>query len=188
LSNVKNHQKKSIEMSIGLFSLSLKALAAQLESLMDESGGEDAVALLDELSKLESPERNALLRAFLTVAQEFVEARTMWNLSDLEEFKDFDGSGTPKIVQNGLSSMGSLQVGKNLSKTDGGKLPLEFAHRSSNDIASKLCDEILRELMPENGGRSKLHVVPGGKGRRKIVKLKPHNHPHPPTPPIKPVA
>jgi len=175
-------------MSIGLFSLSLKALAAQLESLMDESGGEDAVALLDELSKLESPERNALLRAFLTVAQEFVEARSSWNLNDLEDFKDFDGTGNPKLLQNGLGNLGVFQTEKNLSRSDKGKLSPEFEHRSSNDIASKLCDEILRELMPEGGGRSRLHVVPGGKGRRKIVKLKPHNNPHPPTPPIKPVA
>jgi hypothetical protein len=176
-------------MSIGLFSLSLKALAAQLESLMDESGGEDAVALLDELSKLESPERSALLRAFLTVAQEFVEARTTWNLNDIEDFKDFDGTGSPKFVQNGVGSVGLLQPERSLSRSDGGKLSTEFERRSSNDVASKLCDEILRELMPEGGGRSRLHVVPGGKGRRKIVKLKPHNNnPHPPTPPIKPVA
>jgi len=175
-------------MSIGLFSLSLKALAAQLESLMEESGGEDAIALLDELSKLESPERNALLRAFLTVAQEFVEARTTWSLSDLEDFKDFDGTGNPKLVQSGAPSVGLLQTERKVSKSDGAKLPVEFERRSSNDIASKLCDEILRELMPETGGRSRLHVVPGGKGRRKIVKLKPNNHPHPPTPPIKPVA
>jgi hypothetical protein len=174
-------------MSIGLFSLSLKALAAQLESLMDESGGENAVALLDELSKLESPERNALLRAFLTVAQEFVESRTVWNVSDLGDIKDFDETGSPKLPQS-IGSLGLFQTDKKSSKSDGGKRFAELERRSNNDIASKLCDEILRELMPDGANRSKLHVVPGGKGKRKIVKLKPHSNPHPPTPPIDPVA
>jgi len=176
-------------MSIGIFSLSLKALAAQLDSLMDESGGEEAIALLDELSKLESPERNALLRAFITVAQEFVAARTTWNLNDIGGFTDFNGSEASNLTPNELNALAVFKSDKRASRSTTAKRLTRFERRSSDDIASKLCDEILRELMPEGGNkRSGLHVVPGGKGKRKIVKLKPHKNHFPPTPPIKPVA
>jgi hypothetical protein len=60
-------------MSSGYFSLSFRSLRAQLDTLLDGVGGVETMTLLDELSKLEDPERKALLNAFLSVARELTE-------------------------------------------------------------------------------------------------------------------
>lgn len=74
-------------MSSGYFSLSFRSLKAQLDNLLDGVGGVETMTLLDELSKLEDPERKALLNAFLSVARELTEGHdaTAENSSDSDE-------------------------------------------------------------------------------------------------------
>lgn len=105
---------------MGPFNLSWKGLLLHLDSLFEESGGADAIALLDSLSTLSESQRSHLLNAFNKVAKSTVEQREKSPLQNDEdalveklcnEILEDIKNPTPRlsVVRGGKSKKASVQ-------------------------------------------------------------------------------
>lgn len=124
----------------GLFSLSIQSIEWQVKNLFQEAGGEKAVELMDRLAGISESERDVLLDKFLEVVSKIASAQS--NTLD---------SGN--LNSEGIAALTLYNSSDAKSKTE--------------DINSKLEDQIVNYVLTALENPRRLTVLDGGKNDRR---------------------
>ncbi|MFM1848449.1 MAG: hypothetical protein RL417_1923 [Pseudomonadota bacterium] len=109
--------------SSGSFSKNFLSLQLQLETLLEDVGGDRAVEVLDSLSQLSGSEQKLVLGVFDRVIKRIAAGSERLVSNDDRRMKEFEDSLYSDIVSAIESSSGEAPRGRLIEVLDGGKTP-----------------------------------------------------------------
>ncbi len=115
--------KKTYGKSSGAFSKNFLSLQLQLETLLEDVGGERAVEMLDSLAQLSGSEQKVVLAAFDRVIKRIAAGSDRLISNDDKRMKEFEEGLYSDIVAAIQSATGEAPRGKLIEVLDGGKTP-----------------------------------------------------------------
>lgn len=107
--------------SSGSFSKNFLSLQLQLETLLEDVGGDRAVELLDSLSNLSGSEQKLILGVFDRVVRRVASGADRLVSNDDKRMKEFEEGLYSDIVSAIQSASGETPRGKLIEVLDGGK-------------------------------------------------------------------
>jgi len=107
--------------SSGSFSKNFVSLQLQLETLLEDVGGDRAVELLDSLSNLSGSEQKLILGIFDRVVKRVASGAERLVSNDDKRLKDFEEGLYSDLVSAIQSASGEAPRGKLIEVLDGGK-------------------------------------------------------------------
>lgn len=127
------------ENKTGRFSKNLLSLKVQLQSLLDEAGGEHVIALLDSLCSLNGTEQKVALKVLKRVVDRLSlrEGRLFTrNEKQMKELEDFLFNDIVREIEDNNEDSKNQKTGK-LSLVPGGKDLLKKQPLKLSDLRSK---------------------------------------------------
>lgn len=109
--------------SSGSFSKNFLSLQLQLETLLEDVGGERTVEMLDALSQVSGSEQKVLLGVFERVIKRVAAGTERLISNDDKRLKEFEDSLYSDIVSAIQAASGEAPRGKLIEVLDGGKSP-----------------------------------------------------------------
>lgn len=129
----------------GHISAALLSLELQIKTLLEGAGGEDALALLDAVSELNSSEQKLALQVFTRIVQNIKEGeQRLVTEGDLAR-KSFEDTLYSEIMTS-MREAALAEASKKLSVVNGGKTRAEIIHKTP----ISLCDARKARKMPNS--------------------------------------
>jgi DNA-binding PucR family transcriptional regulator len=111
-----------------LFSVNLMALQLQLKTLLEDSGGDHVVKLLDALCRMTHSEQQIVLELFTGIINRIASGELRLESDQDQRLKEFEEKLYGEIMGS-LQAASTLPLRKRLEVVDGGKAP-PFQHGS----------------------------------------------------------
>lgn len=109
----------------GDFSKNLFSLQLQINTLLEEAGGDSALSLLDSLCKLSKSEQHLALKVFQRTIEKLIAGDTRLKSESDKELENFEEELFDGLLNDIRSRLVETRTGKKLSILDGGKAKLE---------------------------------------------------------------
>jgi len=122
---------KKMSRSGGTFSKSFLSLQLQIDTLMEEAGGERAIELLDALATLNPSEQRLALGVFARAVKRIAAGSDRLVTNDDKALKDFEDGLYADIVAALNGATAEAPRGKLIEVIDGGKTETPKPSRSS---------------------------------------------------------